>query len=131
MKTNDDNIQMIINTLQERVGPRLIKQILCVILLIFEVDEKKIMNKLGVSYNTVKKYENILKAGNLAELFADNNTHRNKSELENYTEVILSELDKNPARTLRETAVIIEKVTGIKRSLPQIRNFLKKTDIDR
>lgn len=131
MKTNDDNIQMIINILQERIGIRLIKQILCVILLIFEVDEKKIMNKLGVSYNTIKKYKNILKAGNLAELFADNNTHRNKSELENYTEVILSELDKNPARTLREAAVIIEKVTGIKRSLPQIRNFLKKTDIDR
>ena len=27
-----------------------------------------------------------------------------------------------------EAAVVIEKLTGIKRSIPQVRNFLKKTD---
>lgn len=129
METNDKNIQIIVNMLQERIGIRLIKQIFCVILLIFEVDEKKIISKLGVSYNTVKKYSDMIKAGTLAELFVDN-THKNKSELEKYTEVLLTELDKNPTRTLRETAVIIEKVTGLKRSLPQVSKFLKKTDTD-
>lgn len=130
MKTNDKNIQIIVTILQEKMGLRLVKQILCVILLIFEIDDKKIMSKLGVSYNTVKKYSNMITAGTLAELFVDN-TYKNKSELENHTETILSELDKNPARTLREAAVIIERVTGIKRSLPQVRNFLKKKDIGR
>ncbi len=103
----------------------MINQILCIILLIFEVDEKKIMAKLGVSYNTLKRYSNMLKTGTLAALFIDN-TYKNKSGLENYTDAILSELEKNPARTLREAAVAIEKLTGLKRSLPQVRNFLKK-----
>jgi hypothetical protein len=94
MKTKDENIQTIIDILQNKMGIRSIKQILCVLLLIFEADEKKIMNKLGLSYNTIKKYSSMLKEGKLVELFIDNNKHRIKSDLENYTEVILAELDK-------------------------------------
>lgn len=125
MKTNDDNIMIIVNILKEKIGIRLIKQTLCVILLIFEVDEKKIMDKLGVSYNTIKKYSSLLKSGKLSDLFIDN-THRNKSELEDYTEIILSELDKKPVSTLREAAAVIERVTGLKRSIYRVRVFLKK-----
>jgi transposase len=125
MKTTNNNLQIIIGVLQAMIGRRLIKQVLCVVLLIFEVDEKKIMSKLNVSYNTVKKYSRFINTGKLPELFEDN-TYRRKSEMEDYREEIMAELDKSPARTLREAAVIIERVTGLKRSLPQVRNFLKK-----
>jgi transposase len=85
------------------------------------------MERLNVSYNTIKKYSGLLENGRLAEIFEDN-TYRRKSEMEDYREEIMDELDKKPARTLREAAVVIEQVTGLKRSLPQVMNFLKKTD---
>jgi hypothetical protein len=37
----------------------------------------------------------------------------------------MAELDKKPARTLREAAAVIEEVCGLKRSLPQGKKFLK------
>jgi transposase len=125
MKTTNKNLQIVIEALQVIIGIRLIRQVLCVILLIFDVDEKKIMSELNVSYNTLKKYSSLLNTGKLAELFKDN-TYRRKSEMEDYREEIMAELDKKPVRTLREAAVIIENATGLKRSLPQVRNFLKK-----
>jgi len=110
------------------MGKRLIKQLLCVILLIFGVDEMKIISGLNISSNTLKKYASLLNNDRLSELFEDN-LYRPKSELENFREEIMVKLDENPTHTLREAAVVIEKLTGIKRSIPQIRNFLKKTDI--
>jgi hypothetical protein len=43
----------------------------------------------------------------------------------------MAELDKRPARTLREAAAVIEKISGLKRSLPQVMKFLKKTVSER
>jgi transposase len=130
MKSEDANIQKIVEILKPMLGMQLMKQVICVILLIFDVEEKKIMERLHVSYNTVKKYARLLQENKLSELFEDK-AYRPKSEMDDYRNEIMRELDKNPARTLREAAVIIEQVTGLKRSLPQVRNFLKKTDTDR
>ena len=126
MKKADKNLQIIINILKPLLGMRLMKQIVCVVLLLFEVEEKIIIERLGVSYNTVMKYSQLIKADKLHELFEDRQ-YRPQSELEDYREKIIEALDKNPARTLREAALIIERVTGLKRSIPQVRNFLKKT----
>jgi len=128
VKTEDKNIQIIMGILKPLLGIQLMKQIICVILLIFDVEEKKIMECLNVSYNTIKKYVYLLENNRLSELF-ENKSYRPKSEMEDYRDKIMEELDKNPTRTLREAAVIIEQTTGLKRSLPQVRNFLKKTDI--
>ena len=125
-----NNIKIIINLMSAFMGVRLIKQILCTILLIFGVEEKRIIAELKVSPNTVSKYANLLNNGRLSELFEDN-LYRPKSKLEDYRDEIMTELDKNPAHTLREAAVVIEKITGLKRSIPQVRNFLKKTVIVR
>jgi len=125
-----NNIEIIINLMSAFMGVRLIKQILCTILLIFGVEEKRIIAELKVSPNTVSKYANLLNNGRLSELFEDN-LYRPKSKLEDYRDEIMTELDKNPAHTLREAAVVIEKITGLKRSIPQVRNFLKKTVIVR
>jgi transposase len=127
MEEESKNIEILIQIMSKFMGKRLIKQVLCVVLLIFGVDEMKIISELNVSSNTLKKYANLLKSNRLSELFEDN-LYRPKSELENYREEIIAELDKNPAHTLREATVVIEKLTGIKRSIPQVRNFLKKTD---
>ena len=56
MKTTNNNLQIIINVLQATTRIRIIKQVLCIVLLIFDVDKKKIMSELNVSYNTIKKY---------------------------------------------------------------------------
>ena len=126
MNSADKNIQLVIGILKPILGVQLMKKIICVVLLIFDVEEKTIIERLGVSYNTVMKYSRLIKADKLDELFEDRQ-YRPRSEPEDYRDEIIQALDKRPARTLREAAVIIEQVTGLKRSIPQVRNFLKKT----
>jgi len=126
MDTNQEKaLSILIKVMEEKLGIRLVKQVFTILLMLFSIDRKIITKSLGVSTVSIKKYEKMIQAGTLSELFIDN-VYKRKSELENYTEQIIAELDKNPVRTLREAAVIIEKLTGIKRSIPQIRNFLKK-----
>jgi hypothetical protein len=47
--------------------------------------------------------------------------------LDENRDVIIAHLETQPPATLKEARVRIEEITGIKRSLPQIRAFLKKT----
>ena len=130
MNNTDKNLLLLINILKPIMGVKLMKQMLCVVLLIFDVDEKTIIKRLGVSYNTVMKYSRLIKADKLQELFEDKQ-YRPRSEMEDFRDEIIEALDKKPACTLREAALIIEQVTGLKRSIPQVRNFLKKKVIDR
>jgi hypothetical protein len=51
--------------------------------------------------------------------------------MEDFREAITVELDKKPARTLREAAAVLEKVSELKRSLPQAMKFLKEPDSGR
>jgi transposase len=97
---------------------------------LFEIDRKIIVEKLGVSRLTLKKYSALLESGNIQDIFADTVYHR-RSDMEDFREEIMAELDKKPARTLREAAAVIEEVCGLKRSLPQVMKFLKKTGSDR
>jgi len=53
MDQESKNIEIIINVMSAFMGIRLIKQIMCVILLIFGVEEKRIIAGLKVSPNTV------------------------------------------------------------------------------
>lgn len=126
----DKNLKILMDIIESKIGIRLVKQVFCVLLLVFGVEKKLIIEKLGVSRLSVKKYDELLQNGKIEELFQDN-VYRRKSEMENYTEQIMAELDKTPPKTLREAAVIIEKTTGLKRGITQVRNFLKKTDTDR
>ena len=63
------DVEIVVTTMKTVMGVELIKQLLCAILLIFGVEEKKIMAGLGVSYNTIKKYSRLLQSGELAKLF--------------------------------------------------------------
>lgn len=51
---------------------------------------------------------------------------KNSSELNKYKDEIKKNFKDNPVRSFREAAVRIKDITGTKRSLPQIYNFLSK-----
>jgi transposase len=125
-----DKIKEFMTIAEEKIGIILAKRLFCVLLLLFEIDRKVIVEKLGVSRTTVKKYSTLIESGNIQDIFADT-VYRRRSEMEDFREEIMGELEKKPARTLREAVTVIEKVCGLKRSLPQVMKFLKKTDSGR
>jgi transposase len=125
-----DRIKEFMAIVEEKIGIILAKRLFCVLLLLLEIDRKVIVEKLGVSRTTVKKYGALIESGNIQDIFADT-VYRRRSEMEDFREQIMAELDKKPARTLREAAAVIEEVCGLKRSLPQVMKFLKKTVSDR
>ena len=121
-----DKMNEFITIAEQKIGILLSKRLFCVLLLLFEIDRKIIVEKLGVSRATVKKYGALIGSGTMQDIFADT-VYRRRSEMEDFREPIMAELDKKPARTLREAAAVIEEVSGLKRSLPQVMKFLKKT----
>ena len=121
-----DKLHDFMRLAEEKIGIILAKRLFCVLLLLFEVDRKIIIEKLGVSRLTVKKYSALIGSGNMQDIFEDT-VYRRRSEMEDFREQIMVELDKKPVRTLREAAAVIEEVSGLKRSLPQVMKFLKKT----
>jgi hypothetical protein len=110
----------------EKTGIILVKRLFCVLLLLFEVDRKIIIEKRGVSRLTVKKYSALIESGNMQDIFADT-VYRRRSGMEDFREEIMAELDRKPVRTLREAAAVVQEVSGLKRSLLQVMKFLKKT----
>jgi len=118
-------ILFVVNFLTQKLGTRIGKQILVITLLVFGVEKKRIKMLLGTSGVTLSKYSKALKNKNLQSIF-EQNYNRPQSELEKHREEIERELERNPQATRRGAAVIIEEITGIKRSLPRIGKFLKK-----
>jgi transposase len=55
--------------------------------------------------------------------------HKHECELNAHADSIEKELDNHPPQSANEASARIEKLTGIKRSLTQIRVFLKKRAI--
>jgi transposase len=106
-----------------------VKRILCIIGLFMGVDREVIAAKTKLSFKSIRKYEIIFKSDNFTDLIKPIPSNK-KSELEDYKDVILAELEAKPYKTLREIAVMIERLTGLKRSRVRIREFLKKTDFD-
>jgi transposase len=121
---NIDKIKEFMTIADEKIGIILAKRLFCVLLLLFEIDRKIIVEKLGVSRLTMKKYSTLIESGNIQAIFADT-VYRRRSDMEDFREEIMAEMDKRPARTLREAAAVIEEVCGLKRSLPQVMKFKK------
>jgi hypothetical protein len=120
MEANMDYIKEFMTIAEEKIGILLAKRLFCIVLLLFDVDRTIIVENLGGSRTTVKKYGALLESGNIQDIFADT-VYRRTSEMEDFREPIMAELDKQPARTRREAAAVREKVSGLKRSLPQVR----------
>ena len=121
-------IEKAIKMLELKFCKTLVKRIICVILLAFETDKKIIVEKLGISERSIKKYESMLKNGMIKELVTIKGNSR-KSELEDYKEEIFAELEAGEYKTLRQIKAMIERKTGLIRSRYRISIFLKKTNI--
>lgn len=124
-KTSDTNIIKVIKMLEILFCTTIVKRIICVILLAFEVDKNIIAEKLNLSLKSVKKYNDMLNLGLLSELLSRKGNSR-KSELEDYKDEIFTELEKGTYKNLRQISAMIERLTGIKRSRYRISVFLKK-----
>lgn len=118
-------IKFVVSFLEERLGKRVAKQIIYILLLAFDVERKKIREIFGASDVTLCKYNAAIRDENLEKIF-ENNNYRPESELETYREKIEKEFEANPPGTRRQAAIKIEKITGIKRGLTQVGIFLKK-----
>ena len=118
-------VRFVVDFLEAKLGKRVAKQILYMILLVFGVDRKKIKDAFGVSDVTLAKYRAALRDEDLGRILMQN-YNRPQSELEAYRTRIEEAFEAKPPATRREAALVIEEITGLKRSLPQIGKFLKK-----
>jgi transposase len=121
-------IDKVIKMLELKFCRTLVKRIICVILLSFEIDKKTIAERLSISDRSITKYELLLELGLLNELVTIKGNSR-KSELEDYKEIIFAELEAGEYKTLRQIKAMIERKTGLVRSRYRISVFLKKTNI--
>ena len=118
-------VKFVVDFLETKLGKRVAKQILYMILLVFGVERKKIKDVFGISDVTLAKYGSALRDEDLGRIL-NQNYNRPQSELEVYRTEIEEAFEAKPPATRREAALVIEEITGLKRSLPQIGKFLKK-----
>jgi transposase len=125
MGNSERRIKRIIDLLKGYFGITLIKRILCIVMLAFEVDAQEICKKIGLTYKSVKKYERILDGEEYMQLL-EMGKHEKRSDLEHHKELIFKELDSGAYRTLREIAMMIKEKTGLERSRNRIQQFLRR-----
>ena len=118
-------IKIIKNMLENRIGKRLAREIICVLLLAFGISRKEIMEKIGASHTTLCKYNKLIEEERLRELF-EVKLSRKVSELEKHSAEIEEAFEKKPPKTMSEAAEAIKRMTGIERSVWAAARFLKK-----
>ena len=106
-------------------GDSMIQKRLMVIYLLSttDLDNRTIAQVSGCHRNMVTIWRDKCLNEGLSSLYI-NNYRKPESILEEYRELILSHLDSNPVQSVNQAVSEIEKLTGIKRSPTQIRQFL-------
>jgi transposase len=89
-----------------------------------KIPHQKICQLAGISPNTLLTYLRDYQEGGIEKL-KEINLYRPKSELESQRETLKKYFEKNPVATINEAVYRREELTGIKRSPPQVRKFLK------
>jgi transposase len=84
----------------------------------------------GISKNTVTTYLKEYQIGGIDKL-KEIRFYRPQSELVNHTQTIEAEFRSHPPATIAEAANTIEQLTGIRRSEPQVRQFLSTIGLKR
>lgn len=87
---------------------------------------KEIAEILGISQTTLREYFDLYLEGGLERL-KELHYQGKANELEEKKDEIIAALEANPPATYKEAQAKIREVTGLERSLPQVREFLKKT----
>lgn len=95
-----------------------------------EYTNEMIADILRVSRITLWEWSNIYQEGGLDAL-ATLHYKGQPSKLNQFGKQLVFEFMKKPVATLKEAQHFIEKTTGIKRSLPQIKDFLRRNKIKR
>lgn len=116
---------IILNWLINKLGLRMAKQIVCLILLAFGIPRKIIIEQLGVSKNTLGKYDKALENADLTPIL-EANLYKPTSELDKYTDLIEKTIEERNPKSRREVQDIIKEKTGIVISLNRVGVWLKK-----
>jgi transposase len=93
---------------------------------------KKIGEILGICPRTLGRYLDAFLNGAEAgrvEALKDLNYKGKPNRLMERKDEIIAYLEENPPATQKEAQAKIKELTGIQRSLPQVREFLKKTGL--
>jgi len=125
MKKSNDRAGKVIKILGRFFCATLVKRIICVVLLAFDVDIERIQGELGLSYKSIKKYERMLDSSEYEDII-HMGEHNRASELDDFKDVIFAELDSGAYHTLHQIAVMIKEKTGLERSRNRIQIFLRK-----
>jgi len=118
-------LKVIIKLLENKIGKRTTQQIICVLLLVLGVKRSEIKAATGVSPTSMCKYDKLIREEKLTEIF-EAELYRPVSELEKYAEKIEKDFAKKPPKTRTEASERIYRLTGIRRSIWSVGNFLKK-----
>lgn len=92
------------------------------------IKHKEICSLCQISKTTLTKYIKQYQAGGVEEL-KKMNYKGQPSELNQHGDILKEYLEKNPPSSVAEARDAIEKLTGIKRSPTQVREFLKRTGL--
>jgi transposase len=89
------------------------------------VAHHQIARLCGLSGNTVRAYLKQYQAGGV-EALKHLTFHRPQSALNAHRETLEAHLREHPPQTIKEAVVVLETLTGIRRSPTQVRVFLKQ-----
>ena len=92
------------------------------------VPHKEIGLYLNISQTTLRKYFDLYLNGGV-EALQQVHYQGKTNHLLQQKEVIVAAMEAKPPTTLKQAQAIIKDATGLKRSLPQVRAFLKKTNL--
>lgn len=92
------------------------------------VAHKEIGVYLNLSQTTLRKYFDLYLSGGL-EALKQLHYQGKPNYLLQQKETLVAALEAQPAATLKQAQAIIKQTTGLERSLPQVREFLKKTNL--
>lgn len=92
------------------------------------VRHQEIAEILDISETTVRTYFDLYLSGGLDAL-KSLPYQGQPSQLQQKADEIVMALEADPPATIKEAQAIIKAVTGLERSLPQVREFLKKTGL--
>lgn len=91
---------------------------------------REICRLTGVSKGTLGKYLKAYQEGGI-EALKEIKFYKPQSELVGHTETIEAYFGEHPPATIKEAMAKIEELTGLKRSEPQVRHFLKSIGLKR
>lgn len=92
------------------------------------VPHKEIGLYLNISQTTLRKYFDLYLSGGL-EALKQLHYQGKTNHLLQQKQTIIQAMEANPPTTLKQAQAIIKDATGLERSLPQVRAFLKKTNL--